>query len=106
MRKTLLVSLLIVSFVPPAFAAVDRATAVTTLAGLFNSAEYCNIPISRAKVQAYQADNTPAGDAMFNVDVFNATHALSTQQKTWTKDQTDAYCKTATETARSLNMGL
>ena len=106
MLKTLLVPLLLVAFASPAFAAVDRATAVTTLAGLFNSAEYCNLPISRAKVQAYQADNTPAGDPLFNVDVFNATHALSTQQKTWTKDQTDSYCKTATATARTLDMGL
>lgn len=106
MLKTLIVSLVLVALASPAFAAVDRATAVTTLAGLFNSAEYCNLSISRAKVQAYQANNTPPGDPLFNVDVFRATHDLSTQQKTWTKDQTAAYCKTATETARALDMGL
>jgi hypothetical protein len=104
--KLALVPLLDAALASPAFAAVDRATAVSTLAGLFNSAGYCNIPISRAKVQAYQADNTPAGDPLFNVDVFRATHDLSTQQKSWTKEQTDAYCKKAIETARALDMGL
>jgi hypothetical protein len=43
---------------------------------------------------------------MFNVDVFTATHALYDQQKTWTKDQTAAYCKTAAETVKTLGMNL
>src|SRR5690349_12222700 len=65
----------------PALAAVDRATAVSTLAGLYNSADVCNLSISRAKVDAYRDANAPAGDPMFNVDVFQATHALYDQQK-------------------------
>ncbi|MEO8757710.1 MAG: hypothetical protein ABI398_08165 [Devosia sp.] len=106
MLKTLLVPLLLVAATGPTFAAIDRATAVTTLARLFNSAEFCNLSISRAKVQAYQVANTPADDALFNVDVFRATHDLSTQQKSWTKEQTATYCKTAVETAKTLDMGL
>jgi len=90
----------------PAFAAIDRTTAVSTLAGLYNSADVCNLSISRAKVDAYRDANAPAGDPMFNVDVFQATHALYDQQKSWTKEQTAAYCKTAVETARTLGMGL
>src|ERR1700712_82169 len=88
--------------VTPAFAAVDRATAVSTLAGLYNSADVCNLSISRAKVDAYRDANTPSGDALFNVDVFTATHTLYDQQKAWTKDQTAAYCKTAAETVKTL----
>ena len=90
----------------PALAAVDRATAVSTLAGFYHSADACNLSISRAKVDAYRDANTPSGDAMFNVDVFQATHALYDQQKAWTKEQTAAYCKTATATAKTLDMGL
>jgi hypothetical protein len=93
-------------FATPALAAVDRATAVSTLAGLFNSADVCNLSISRAKVDAYRDANTPAGDTMYNVDVCAATHALNDQQKTWTKDQTAAYCKTAAETVKTLGMNL
>jgi hypothetical protein len=88
----------------PAFAAVDRATAVSTLAGLYNSADVCNISISRAKVDAYADANRPAADALFNVDVFRATKSLYDQQKTWSKDQTDAYCRTAVDTAKTLGM--
>ena len=106
MKKAALALALTALFATPAFAAVDRATAVSTLAGLFNSADVCNLSISRAKVDAYRDANTPAGDTMFNVDVFTATHALYDQQKNWTKDQTAAYCKTAAETVKTLGMNL
>ena len=106
MLKTALLLLALIATPAYAAATVDRATAVTTLAGLYNSAAACNLSISREKVDAYRDANTPAGDAMFNVDVFNATHALFTQQKTWTKDQTAAYCKIAANTATSLGMTL
>ena len=62
--------------------------------------------ISRAKVDAYADANRPAGDALFNIDVFRATQALYTEQKDWTEDQTKAFCKTALETVRTLDMGL
>lgn len=104
MLKTALVTLLLVGATAPAFAAVDRATAVSTLAGLYNSADVCNLAISRAKVDAYRDANAPAGDTLFNTDVFQATHALYASQKGWAKDQTDAYCKTAAETAKTLGM--
>ncbi len=90
----------------PALAAVDRETAVSTLAGLYNSADVCNLSISRAKVDAYRDANAPAGDDAFNTDVWLATHALYGQQKSWTKEQTADYCKKATATARTLDMGL
>ena len=106
MLKTALIAIALIATPAYAAATVDRATAVTTLAGLYNSAQACNLSISRAKVDAYRDANTPAGDALFNVDVFNATHALFTQQKDWTKDQTAAYCKTAAETAKTLDMTL
>jgi hypothetical protein len=48
----------------------------------------------------------PPGDAMFNVDVFSATHALYAEQKGWTEEQTKAYCKTAAETAKTLGVFL
>jgi hypothetical protein len=104
MLKTALVTLLLVGATVPAFAAVDRTTAVNTLAGLYNSADVCNLAISRAKVDAYRDANAPAGDALFNTDVFQATHALYASQKGWAKSQTDAYCKTAAETAKTLGM--
>jgi hypothetical protein len=88
----------------PAFAAVDRDTAVSTLSTLFFSADFCNLSISRAKVDAYRTANTPSGDARFNVDVFTATKTLDDQSKSWTKDQTDAYCVKATDTAKQLGM--
>jgi len=106
MLKPALVTLILIGATAPAFAAVDRATAVNTLAGLYNSADTCNLAISRAKVDAYRDANTPAGDVMFNVDVFQATHALYTSQKSWAKAQTEAFCKTATETAKTLGMFL
>lgn len=90
----------------PSYAAVDRETAITTLAGFYVAADICRLSISRAKVDAYAEANRPAGDAMFNVDVFRATQALYAQQKDWTEDETKAYCKTALETVRSLDMGL
>jgi len=104
MLKTALVTLILVGATAPAFAAVDRTTAVNTLAGLYNSADVCNLAISRAKVDAYRDANAPAGDDLFNTDVFQATHALYASQKGWAKDQTDAYCKTAVETAKTLGM--
>ena len=104
MLKAALVTLLLIGATAPAFAAVDRATAVSTLAGLYNSADVCNLAISRAKVDAYRDANAPAGDPLFNTDVFQATHALYASQKGWAKDQTDAYCKTAAETAKTLGM--
>jgi hypothetical protein len=106
MKHALSVLLALALTTLPAFAAVDRETAVSTLAGLFNSAAVCNLAISRAKVDAYREANRPDGDALFNVDVFRATDALYDQQKTWTKEQTDAYCKTAADTAKSLGMNL
>ena len=104
MLKPALLALLLVGATAPAFAAVDRTTAVNMLAGLYNSADVCNLPISRAKVDAYHDANAPAGDALFNSDVFQATHALYAQQKGWAKAQTDAYCKTAGETAKTMGM--
>ena len=106
MLKTALVLAATLAAATPAFAAVDRATAVSTLAGLYNSADVCNLSISKAKVDAYRDANAPAGDAMFNVDVFQATHALYAQQKGWTKDQTADYCKKAAANVQTLDMGL
>ena len=106
MLKPALVALLLIRATIPALAAVDRATAVNTLAGLYNSADICNLAISRAKVDAYRDANAPAGDTLFNVDVFQATHALYASQKAWAKEQTDAFCKTANETAKTLGMFL
>ena len=88
----------------PAFAADDRDTAIKNLAGFYNSADVCQLQISRAKVDAYRSANTPASDALFNVDVFRATQALYASQKDWTKDQTDAYCKIALDTATTLGV--
>lgn len=104
MLRPVLIALALVA--TPAFAAVDRDTAINTLAGLYYSADVCQLSISRAKVDAYRDANAPAGDSLFNVDVFRATHALYDQQKGWTKDQTDAYCKTAADTAIKLGMTL
>ena len=104
--KLALSALVILAATSPALAAVDRDTAVTTLASLYNSADVCNLVISRAKVDAYRSANTPAGDAMFNVDVFQATHALYAKQKDWSKQQLDDYCKSAAETVRTLGMNL
>jgi hypothetical protein len=104
MLRPLIIALALLA--TPAFAAVDRVTAVSTLAGLYNSADVCNLPISRAKVDAYRDANAPSGDTMFNVDVFQATHALYDQQKSWTKEQTADYCKKAIATAKDLDMGL
>ncbi len=96
-------ALLLALAATPAFAAptVDRDTAIATLAEFYYSADVCNLSISRAKVDDYRAANTPAGDAMFNVDVFKATHALYDTQKDFTKDQTAAYCKTALAAAQA-----
>lgn len=106
MLKPLLLSVALASIGGTALAAVDRETAISTLAGLYNSADICNLSISRAKVDAYREANAPKDDPMFNVDVFRATHELYDKQKTWTKDQTAAYCKTAAETAKALDMNL
>lgn len=104
MIKTALVTVLVIGATAPAFAAVDRATAVNTLAQMYASVDACNLALSRAKVDAYRTANSPAGDTLFNVDVFQATHALYATQKGWAKDQTDAFCKTATETAKTLGL--
>lgn len=101
-RSALLASLLLLA--TPAFAAVDRETAITNLSSIYNWAEVCGLQISRAKVDAYRAANTPPNDALFNVDVFRATHALTAAQKDWTKEQTAAYCKTALESAKTLGV--
>jgi hypothetical protein len=106
MLKTALILAVTLAAATPASATVDRATAVSTLAGLYNSADVCNLSISKAKVDAYRAANAPAGDALFNVDVFRATDALYTQQKSWTKDQTADYCRKAAANVRTLDMGL
>ena len=100
MSKIAILPLLLALVATPALAA-DRATAITTLAGFYNSADVCQLQISKAKVDAYRDANTPANDTLFNVDVFRATQALYASQKGWTKDQTDAYCKTASDTALS-----
>lgn len=105
MLKTLLAALLLAA--TPALANTnppDRATAVSTLAALYYSADACNLSISRDKVTAYADAARPAGDAMFNVDVFRATHDLYTSQKDWTKDQLSAWCATEAATAKSLGM--
>ena len=62
-------------------------------------------PLQR-QVDAALHRNRPAGDDLFNFDVFQATHALYDQQKAWTKEQTADYCKKATDTAKTLDMGL
>jgi hypothetical protein len=109
MRKTtpaliLPFALLIAS---PAFAetaAPDRATAVSTLAGLYYSADACSFSISRVKVAAYADAARKDGDALFNVDVFRATKDLYTAQKDWSKDQISAWCATEATTVKSLGM--
>ena len=106
MKRLLLIAATAALAATPAFAVVDRQTAVTTLAGFYNSADVCNLLISRAKVEEYANANRPADDALFNVDVFRATQALYTQQKDWTKAQTDDYCKTAKQTATALGVAL
>ena len=106
MNRLLILAATALLMVTPASAAVDRQTAVSTLAGFYNSADVCNLLISRVKVQEYADANRPADDALFNVDVFRATQALYTQQKAWTKEQTDEYCRTAKQTAETLGVGL
>ena len=86
MIRTVLTAALLLT-ATPAFAAVDRDTAVTTLAALYYSADACNLSISRSKVDDYRDANTPSGDALFNVDVFRATQKLYTDHKDWTKEQ-------------------
>lgn len=86
--------------------APDRATAVSTLAGLYYSADACSFSISRDKVSAYADAARPAGDALFNVDVFRATQALYAAQKGWSPDQVTAWCKTEAATIRQLGMSL
>lgn len=103
MIKLAALPLTLVLLATPALAD-DRATAVRNLAGFYNSADVCQLQISRAKVDAYRTANTPANDSLFNVDVFRATQALYASQKDWTKDQTTAYCKTAADTARTLGV--
>jgi outer membrane lipoprotein-sorting protein len=106
MMKLLAAPFALLLLITPAFAAVDRDTAVSTLASLYNSADTCKLIISRAKVDAYAEANRPADDSLFNVDVFRATQKLYADQKTWTDEQTKAYCAKAAETVRTLDMGL
>jgi hypothetical protein len=104
MLKALIPALLFAA--TPALAATppDRATAISTLAALYYSADACNLSISRAKVADYSNAARPAGDPLFNVDVFRATHDLYAAQKDWTKDQVSAWCATEAATAKSLGM--
>ena len=106
MLKALIPALILAA--TPVFAATtpppDRATAISTLAALYYSADACNLSISRDKVNAYADAARPAGDALFNVDVFRATHDLYGAQKDWTKDQISAWCATEAATAKSLGM--
>ena len=97
---------LLLAATPALAAPVDRATAVTTLAGFYYSADACSLQISRAKVDAYAEANRPAGDTLFNVDVFRATQALYAEHKDWSKDQLDAYCKTARQSVLKLGVTL
>jgi hypothetical protein len=102
-----LAALTLLLAVTPALAVtVDRATAVATLAGFYYSADACSLQISRVKVDAYAEANRPAGDALFNVDVFRATQALYVAHKDWSKDQLDGYCKTARQSVIKLGVTL
>jgi hypothetical protein len=104
MLKALLPALLLAATPVLAATPPDRATAVSTLAALYYSAEACNLSISRDKVNAYADTARLAGDAMFNIDVFRATHDLYGAQKDWPKDQVTAWCATEAVTAKSLGM--
>ena len=104
MHKLVSLALAATLLASPAFAADDRDTVIKTLAGFYNSADVCQLQLSRAKVDAYRTANTPPNDALFNVDVFRATQALYASQKNLSKDQLAAYCKTARDTANTLGM--
>ena len=104
MIKALLPALLLAASPVLATTPPDRASAVSTLAALYYSADACNLSISRDKVNAYADTARPADDPLFNVDVFRATHDLYAAQKGWTKDQVAAWCKTEAATAKSLGM--
>lgn len=84
----------------PALASTDRDTAVSALAQVYNSVDLCGLTVSRARVDAYAEAARGPDDALFNVDVFRATQALYAEQRDWTKEQTDAYCVTATEAVK------
>ena len=105
MLKALIPALLLAATPASAITAPpDRATAISTLAALYYSADACNLSISRDKVNAYADAARPAGDTLFNIDVFRATHDLYGTQKDWTKDQISAWCATEAATAKSLGM--
>jgi|GEM_PF-3608568 len=106
MLRSIAIAALLIATPALAAAPVDRATAVANLAGFYNSADICQLQISKAKVDAYRDANAPAGDTMFNVDVFRATQALYASQKDWTKDQTSDYCKKAADNAVTLGVAL
>lgn len=106
MLKSTLAALVILTATAPAFAAVDRATAVAALAGFYHSASVCNLFISRAKIDEYAEANRPADDALFNVDVFRATQALYTAHEADTEEQTKAYCAEAADAARKAGVNL
>jgi hypothetical protein len=86
--------------------APDRTTAVSTLASLYYSADACEFSISRDKVAAYADAARPAGDALFNVDVFRATQDLYTQHKGWPAEQLNSWCASEAATIKSLGMML
>ena len=104
MHKLILLAFAASLLASPAFAADDRDAAITNLAGFYNSADVCQLQISRVKVDAYRTANTPPNDSLFNVDVFRATQALYASQKDFSKDQLADYCKTALATAKSLGV--
>jgi hypothetical protein len=106
MLKLAALTLLLAATPALAAAPVDRATAVSALAGFYYSADACSLQISRVKVDAYAEANRPANDALFNVDVFRATQALYAAHKDWSKDQLDAYCKTARQAVVQLGVTL
>lgn len=90
----------------PAYALTDRATAIETLAGVYNSVQACNLLISRAKVDAYADAARAPDDTMFNIEVWRATTALTESQKDWTDEHLKAYCATAAGNAERLALSI
>lgn len=89
-----------------ATATPDRDTAVSTLAGLYYSADACEFSISRDKVSAYADAARPAGDPMFNIDVFRATDKLYADHKGWPAEKLNTWCASEAATIKSLGMML
>jgi hypothetical protein len=101
-----IVTIALLASATPALAATDRATAISTMAALYRSVDVCGALLDRTKLSAYADSIRPAGDALFNVDLFRATRDLDTAQKTWTKDQTDAFCQAEAKMAQTLGVTL